>query len=526
MIRKLLPGAVVTLLLFVIRFGYDWGVSDQDEFLPYLAHLLDPALFTTDWFVQGQISTYSVRSSFVFVLKAVASTGLGPLGAVHVVYVLSFLGLALAVGSITSSIATSSLSPSSWAGVLSMPLALVVTARWNPGGNDAAYGMLVPEMPAWTLVFMAAAILLHLRPMERRPALLAGVLLGAAVLLHPLAGLQAGALLIVWMWWVRTENVRYANIVTVLWLMVAIPVVWTVMSSGTSQSYDSRVILTTLRAPHHYLPGAFSLGATMRFLFLAGLAGFTLWRLPGAFRSGTIRTQIAWLLGIGMSVHAVSWLFVAIAPDGFHVALQPFKLTVFTRILSASIISAGIFHVAGKAGARVNRRVSGRAVAWSIGAAIPVMIVLMATVPSVQFRALPALSPERDAFNVRADRVRQSVAPVDIVMIPPDWTGFQFASGRAQFVSFKAYPFVDSLAEEWKRRLELVGVASSTERTGTAWLAASATAYRMRTDPEWRVLLPSLRATHALLPATTGIEPKLFCDAEWCLVDARAILPP
>ena len=517
MIRRLLPGAVVTLLLFGIRFGYDWGASDQDEFLPYLTHLLDPALFTTDWFVQGQVTSFSIRSSFVHVLKAMAFTGLGPLGAVHVVYVLSFLGLALSIGVIAST-----MSNARWASVLSIPMALVFTARWNPGGNDAAYGMLVPEMPAWALVFMAAALVMHLRPLERRLALMTGFLLGTAVLLHPLAGLQAGALLIVWMWWTRMENRQHTFVVMMVWLLVVIPVVWSVMTSGTSQSYDSRVILTTLRAPHHYLPEAFSLGATVRFLSLAGLAGLTLWLLPRAFLTDRVRRDSAWLLGIALGVHAVSWMLVATAPDSFIVALQPFKLTVFTRILSACIVTTGL---AGVFTSRFFSRIPGRATEWAIVALIPVLLVLIVVVPAIKYRTLPALTPERQAFNARAERVRQSVSPTDVVTIPPDWTGFQFSSLRAQFVSFKAYPFVDTAAQEWKRRLERVGAAPSPGRTGTAWLAASARAYRLRTDPEWRTLLPTLQATHVILPARTGIEPKLFCDAEWCLVDARGILP-
>lgn len=520
MIRRLLPGAVVTLLLFGIRFGYDWGASDQDEFLPYLTHLLDPALFTTDWFVQGQVTSFSIRSSFVHVLKAMALTGLGPLGAVHVVYVLSFLGLALSIGVITWTMTNAR-----WASVLSMPMALVFTARWSPGGNDAVYGMLVPEMPAWALVFVAVALVMH-----RRPALMAGFLLGTAVFLHPLAGLQAGALLIVWLWWVRRDDRQHTYVLMMVWLLVAIPVVWAVMSAGTSQSYESRVILTTLRAPHHYLPEAFSLGATVRFLSLTGLAGLMLWLRPRAFINERVRRDMAWLLGIALGVHAVSWMLVAAAPDSFIVALQPFKLTVFTRILSACVVTTGVVHLLATSslGVSTNRfvsRIPGRATEWAIVALIPVLMVLIMMVPAVQHRTLPALTPERQAFNARAERVRQSVSPTDVVTIPPDWTGFQFASKRAQFVTFKAYPFVDTAAQEWKRRLEQVGAVSRAGRTGTTWLAASATAYRERSDPEWRTLLPTLQATHVLLPARTGIEPKLFCDAEWCLVDARGILP-
>ena len=44
--------------LFILRFGYHVGWSDQDEFLPLIQHWIDPNLFTHDWFVMMQTSTF------------------------------------------------------------------------------------------------------------------------------------------------------------------------------------------------------------------------------------------------------------------------------------------------------------------------------------------------------------------------------------------------------------------------------------------------------------------------------------
>ena len=60
------------LLLYALRFGYDYGASDQDEFLPYLLHRLDPELLSQDWFVITQGATFSIRTYFVMLLQGLA----------------------------------------------------------------------------------------------------------------------------------------------------------------------------------------------------------------------------------------------------------------------------------------------------------------------------------------------------------------------------------------------------------------------------------------------------------------------
>ena len=63
---------LAALLLYVLRFGYDYGLSDQDEFLPYLLHRLDPLVLAQDWFVLGQASAFSIRTYFVSMLQVPA----------------------------------------------------------------------------------------------------------------------------------------------------------------------------------------------------------------------------------------------------------------------------------------------------------------------------------------------------------------------------------------------------------------------------------------------------------------------
>ena len=63
---------MLTLCLFFLRFGYDFGVSDQGEFLPQVLNRLRPVLLSNDWFVSLQNQQLNVRSGFVAVLLVLA----------------------------------------------------------------------------------------------------------------------------------------------------------------------------------------------------------------------------------------------------------------------------------------------------------------------------------------------------------------------------------------------------------------------------------------------------------------------
>ena len=69
--RKSIPYLVLLVLgfgLYLLRFGYNYGTSDQDEFIPFLYSLINPAYFQNDWFVQTQHAAFSVRTYFVYLL--------------------------------------------------------------------------------------------------------------------------------------------------------------------------------------------------------------------------------------------------------------------------------------------------------------------------------------------------------------------------------------------------------------------------------------------------------------------------
>ncbi len=513
--RWTVPAVVLaTLALFVLRFGYDWGTSDQDEFLPLLLHMAQPGLLASDAFVSMQQDTWSVRSAFVWLLHGLRF-GVVPLGAVVlVVYVLSWVTSALAIARLTTSYSTGTLAP-----LLSVPAVLLVTVHWAPGGNDIVYSMLVPEMVAWSLALWAAVKLTS----ASSRAVVSGLLCGLATWMHVLVGLQLG---VVFLLWLMMDRSRRAHVVGfgVTWLLLSGPPVYLVLA-GVGLGAESTYILTHVRAPHHYLPGHVPVKDWLYFAALLTAAAFSLYRYPEYFRTGKARPQLVQLVSITTMLLTGGLVLVALWPTGPWTAAQPFKLAVPVRVLSVITISC-------LAGSELSRRLPVR-LAHGLRrlvapAALIVVVssgILIALSSYWHDRALPFRSAERVQMYTLAHRVRSETTPQAIVVVPPDWTGFQFASKRAQWVSFKAFPFEEDAVMRWKEQLERIGTTVGDYR-GMEWRSALATSYRTRATDAWRRVLDRVDATHALLPQAHAPQPRVFCEQGWCLVELSRILAP
>ena len=169
---------LICFALYVFRFGYGYGTSDQDEFLPYLMHLLDNRLFVNDWFVQTQLLSFSIRTYFVYLLYIPASL-FSPFASTTLVYILSWFGIASGLFILARRISKNRL-----AAILSTGIVLLATPFWTLGGNDLVHTMLVPSMTAWALAVWGLAMFFKSR------LVLAALLLGISTLFQALVGLQ------------------------------------------------------------------------------------------------------------------------------------------------------------------------------------------------------------------------------------------------------------------------------------------------------------------------------------------------
>ncbi|MEQ9103708.1 MAG: DUF6798 domain-containing protein [Rhodothermales bacterium] len=508
----------MTAVWFAIRFGVDFGVSDQDEFLPYLIHLGNPDWLTSDWFVQSQLASVSVRAAFAWVLHGMTLAGLTTGQAVLALYVLSWLLLGAGIYRLTLAI-----TDDPRAGLLAIPLVLIVTSRWNPGGNDFMYGLLVPESLAWGMVLFGASIWTTAR-MNRNTAVWAsGLLFGLAVWIHPLVGLQSGGVVLVVLLFARftgTLSWKMIGLWSGLWLALAIPVVWMFLPGSSPADDRASEILVHLRSPHHYLPHAFDPASLMLLLVLVGAAAWVLWSKPAVFRSAFSRQTAAlvcWVLTGGLAASAV---VVHLWPDGPLTVVQPFKLAVLLRGACVVLVSTGLV-------AMLSHRLPTIRQCAVVALLLTMLgVALVVSLTPVQQRALPFMRPDRVEFRRLAQVVETHTPANAVVVIPPGWTGFQFASHRAQYVNFKAFPFQSDAVLEWYDRLVAIGAAPEPGQAGTDWLQALSRAYVQRTAGEWQTLLARINATHAIVPESIAPPAPLVCQSGWCLLRAPAPLAP
>ncbi|MDX1548072.1 MAG: hypothetical protein R3247_13835, partial [Rhodothermales bacterium] len=326
--------ALGALLLYFLRFGYDYGTSDQDEIVPYLLHRLDAGVLAEDWFVAGQAAGYGVRTVFVTLLDAPARW-LGPEAAVLGVYVLVWIALAWGVFALARQLTGERL-----AAALAVAGALVLTPQWTLGGNDMAVRMLVPSMAAWTLAVWGAVVFLRARYLG------SGLLLGAAAALQALVGLQmAGVLGVALVLRLPRRDARGADVLRLAggFLLIALPALAPLVLQQTASAPAPGdgpslfYMMAAFRNPHHYLPFSFPLASYLRFgllAFLGGL-GFAFLRGRGRLRHGAFVLHV---FGVVAALGLVGLVFTEGVPVLGIAKLQLFKTTVFAKLLLVILV--------------------------------------------------------------------------------------------------------------------------------------------------------------------------------------------
>lgn len=431
---------VLAALLHFIRFGYDFGASDQDELVPAALHALDNDILNADWFVRSQATTFNVRTPTVAALT-IAGAAIGILPAVLLFYIIAF-GLA-ATGIVRL---VRQLSGSAVAAAVAPIVVLVLTPGFTVGGNDVTSSVFVPSMMAWGLVIHGIVATLQRKPLR------AGLLFGVGVLFQPLVGLLvAGTTTTAVLLRKSARAWAIANLTT---LIVGSPLLLAIArdqltSAAAVPAATIFHILVEVRAPHHFLPAAFPAGAWIRFGALAAGGVACILAAP---RLRQHRADLVAIFGIAfvactcyvLAVESASMLTVA--------KMQLFKLTVLVKILSiAAICIVAAALVERIPGVRVERML-----ALIPGVALVGCLLVTAV---VQFQ--PQLLERRVAMLARAedpwsDLYRWAAIETDnnaVFAVPPSNSSFRTWARRAIVVNFKAFPFQDTGMVEWYRRI-------------------------------------------------------------------------
>lgn len=499
-------------LLYVLRFGYDWGTSDQDEIIPLLLHRLDPTLFTQDWLVQAQASTFGVRSYFVGLLQGLA-TVLPVWLAVLVLYVCTWLLVAGAVYAIAHLLTRDRL-----AAAASVVIVLVMTPLWTLGGNDLVHRMLVPSMLGWAIGLWGVVAFLHGRHGW------SGALLGLATWMQALVGLHLALLLGLLLGtrsvtsptpWKRTS--MHLATFGATFAIAALPSLGILAyqqlgpASGADGAEPSLFyIIAQFRNPHHYLFFSFSERSMIRFAGLAAAGGLALWMRPEEMR----RRFMVRCLGIIAAACTFGFFFTEAVPLLFVAKLQLFKMTVFAKLLLVvALCHLGASWLPGRLR---------RAFEWGwahprgalglvlIGGAV-VASGYLAGIPYLRERAYPVARQEAPEYQLavwaRAETPRDAV-----FAIPPTWSTFRTHARRAIVINFKAFIFRDRLVREWFDRLTDMAPMPLPERLGASGMHLLDDAYADLSAERLLTLADRYGFTYVVRPEDAPLSHPAFTE--------------
>ncbi len=513
---------------YLLRFGYGFGFSDQDEFLPLIMRWQDAELFARDWFVMEQASSFGVRTIFARLLYSLSLAA--PLKViVAVLHFSTFAAVSTAVFRIANKLYRNRLTAG-----LAIFMVVLVTSRWNPGGNDLFHSMLVPSSMSWALALWSFESVLNKR------YLMAGALSGAAMLLHPLVGLQVGVVIAVSIFFTEAPRKRAVTAFLIPFLVVATPLIvvladWESYEPANSSSFSAEFILTQLRAPHHYLPSAFQVSSALKLAIISILGFVILWterpplvtnRRFWSYQDGPARKYLLTTSTILLLLLLCAYAMTSIWPIPAVTRLQPFNLSVLLRITVVIALSGAI-------SALIPSRIGQRITSEIQKSSFPIvsgLVALIVITVAAQFDTLRARTFPSDQSKVELHDWIQSNTQQDAVFaIPPSMSGFQVGSRRAQYVSFKSYPFEARASEEWLRRLLIIAPVRDLRPGGVALQARLDDAYAEHDPANWKAILEIEEIDFIVRVRTDkgdgwSIIDPAWCSSSWCVYWAGRIL--
>ncbi|NND71910.1 MAG: hypothetical protein HKN43_10050 [Rhodothermales bacterium] len=452
--------AVLALALFLTRFGYDYGISDQEEFVPAVVHMNDDAAFSTDWFVTTQAEQISVRTPTVFVLYVLTRL-VSIETALALLYTLSFTALAISIFLLSMLFGANRLL--SGAAVI---VALVLTPQWTIGGNDLAQSIVTPSMIAWSIGLAGFVAFLSGR------RIMGAVALGIAAYFQPLVSLQlSGVLLIsslVSDWLSGTIDYRTLGRLAVAYLVYAVvagPFIF-LLATSHHQSVESTAIFETLahlRAPHHYIFSSFPLRNIALFILLLG-SGFVFLVVTGS----PYRYFGLAVLGTVLGLCLIGFVFTELIPSLLILKLQLFKSSVIAKTVSIAAGAGWISHVrvlrfghTVSSGATNSR---GNANRFATLCAITGITLIALQAFLTPRTLLPGRARVVDGMASLERWVQRETPTSSVFLIPPSNSRFRISTNRSIVINFKAFPFQDDAILEWRKRME--AIAGPIPRTG------------------------------------------------------------
>lgn len=318
-------------LLFLFWKGYTFNSWDQAECLPQVYQLLDPSLYSNDFFMQEYHKAFTVRFYFVYFIY-----GLSYFTSVAAVcFVLTVISLFLSIYYLIK--ITQYFTDSSLAALLSPLFAFFLFFNFTVGGNQIQSNSMIPGTLA--TVFAIAAIHFCLQTKYN----LSFLLLGLGTLFQPLVTLQVFLVLVPVMF-LRIKYIGLTKIILAVfvYLVSSAPMLLPVLYRQffVHADYDSNLyyqILYRFRNHLHYLPSLFPVSdyVKLSLMVLAAIA---------AIRFTDIRNKkvLYFFSAIIISGMLVYWILLEKAGISSIGKLQWFKATVWLNAMACIALAVFI----------------------------------------------------------------------------------------------------------------------------------------------------------------------------------------
>ncbi len=438
--KKLWLIALLIALFFILIKGYTFNSGDQEEHLPQVYQLINPALYPLDYFVKASNENFTVRYFFVrliYFLHFIMSVS----AACFLLHIASLTIVAWSIQQIALHFGATKTSSS-----IAAFMSLVVFNSFTLGGNSLMDNQLNCGNLATALCSLAFYYAINKRLLH------AGLLAALATLFQVLIGLQVMLLLSLLYIGINKKEwnkVTLFKALTIYFLFSAamlIPILQAQFGEISSEQsllfYD---ILFLIRNPNHYLPSSFPLVDYLRFFSLTVIAAAFhffvdkhlkhLWRIMFLVIIGGMFLYTFLLEGLEiLSIGKSQW----------------FKVSVWMQLMDALVIMAFVstfisdklisFLKSDPKAIRFLQNVTGNQ--YSISVIILLLFLLITNSQSIPFERINQRYQIGNYPNSALSRMHDWISkntPIDcVILTSPTNTSFLCEAKRSMPIGWKA----------------------------------------------------------------------------------------
>jgi hypothetical protein len=429
--------SLLLAVCFLLVKGYYFNTDDQAEHLPQVYQILDPDLYTKDYFVPYSNSITTVRYYYEQLMLAVDP--------VFGIELFSFLLTLLCITVIARSVMgiSESFFPKTTAKWMAPILVLFVFYGFTVGGNHITY----PSLISSTLA-KAFAVFSFWKFLQGK-YLLAGLTLGFGALFQPLVGLQLAMLLVGTRFLLHPKElkplVQFSFPFVAVACLILMPVL---LRQGDQKALESGFyweVLFRFRNYHHYFPSLFPIGHFAKAIGLAAIGLFSF-----AFLKSKMNRFYFVFVGLGM----VGMLAYAL---GLEMNVLPqigktqwFKTSIWIGLLSAVGV-AGFLVQLPKVSWMINRILPGSLILFGLSTAGLVLLLNSAFIPNsagkymIGNREVPDIEKMHQWIEGETEK--------DIlVLVPPNDNSFSCQAKRSIPIHFTAIVHEPKFMLDWYDR--------------------------------------------------------------------------